>query len=142
MFTFELKKKSENTRGRVGVIRTERGEIDTPVFMPVGTQGTVKSLTPEDLIDLKVQILLSNTYHLYLRPGHRIIEKLGGLHKFMHWDRPILTDSGGYQIFSLADLRHKFTDEGVTFQSHIDGTVKQFNLKRHQRQKHAGSGDS
>jgi queuine tRNA-ribosyltransferase len=121
MFQFELKKTSEGTRGRVGEFHTSHGSVNTPIFMPVGTQATVKSLTPDDLNELGAEIILSNTYHLYLRPGHKRIEALGGLHEFMRWDKPILTDSGGYQIFSLADLRRKFTEDGVEFQSHIDG---------------------
>ena len=121
MFSFELIKKSRGTRGRVGKFQTTHGAVNTPIFMPVGTQATVKSLTPEDLNGLGAEIILSNTYHLYLRPGHKRIEALGGLHEFMHWNKPILTDSGGYQIFSLANLRRKFTDDGVEFQSHIDG---------------------
>jgi queuine tRNA-ribosyltransferase len=121
MFKFDLEKGSRNTRGRIGRITTPHGEVQTPVFMPVGTQGTVKAMTPEELKSIGVQIVLGNTYHLYLRPGHELVEKLGGLHRFMHWDRPILTDSGGYQIFSLADLRRRFTEDGVEFQSHIDG---------------------
>lgn len=108
------------------MITTARGRIRTPVFMPVGTQGTVKAMTPEELISIGAQIVLANTYHLYLRPGHELIRELGGLHKFMHWNRPILTDSGGYQIFSLADLRRKFTEDGVEFQSHIDGGSRHF----------------
>jgi len=126
MFRFDLEKGSRNTKGRIGRITTPHGEVRTPVFMPVGTQGTVKTMTPEELKSIGAQIVLGNTYHLYLRPGHKLIEELGGLHRFMHWDRPILTDSGGYQIFSLADLRRKFTEDGVEFQSHIDGG------KRHQ----------
>ena len=121
MFTFEAKLKSKGTRGRIGKIVTAHGTIDTPAFIPVGTQGTVKGITPEELSDLGAQIVLANTYHLFLRPGHARIKELGGLHRFMHWDGPILTDSGGYQIFSLADLRRKFTEEGVEFQSHING---------------------
>ncbi len=121
MFHFELLKQSAGTRGRRGRIRTSHGEIQTPVFMPVGTQGTVKGVTPEELVEIGAQIILGNTYHLYLRPGHGLVRELGGLHRFMHWDRPILTDSGGYQIFSLADLRRRFTEEGVVFQSHLDG---------------------
>ncbi len=120
-FSFELIHRSAENSARLGRIRTRHGEIDTPVFMPVGTQATVKSLTPEELDDLGVQIILGNTYHLYLRPGHRIVSDLGGLHRFMHWHGPILTDSGGYQVFSLAKLR-KISDEGVTFQSHLDGS--------------------
>jgi len=94
----------------------------TPVFMPVGTQATVKALSPEELEDIGVKIILSNTYHLYLRPGHGIVEKLGGLHNFMHWNRPVLTDSGGFQVYSLSKLR-KISEKGVTFQSHIDGST-------------------
>ncbi len=126
MFSFSLKKTSAGTRGRIGRIETAHGPIDTPVFMPVGTQATVKAMTPEELVELGAQIILGNTYHLYLRPGHELIKKLGGLHRFMHWEKPILTDSGGYQIFSLADLRRKFTEEGATFQSHIDGGDRHF----------------
>jgi queuine tRNA-ribosyltransferase len=121
MFSFSVEKTGKETRGRTGLIKTAHGAIETPAFMPVGTQGTVKAMLPEELKKLGTQIILSNTYHLYLRPGYEIIKKLGGLHKFMNWDRPILTDSGGYQIFSLADLRSKINDEGVEFQSHIDG---------------------
>jgi queuine tRNA-ribosyltransferase len=104
---------------------TSHGEISTPVFMPVGTQATVKTLSPEDLDAIGAEIILSNTYHLFLRPGHELIREFGGLHSFMNWNRPLLTDSGGFQVFSLADLR-KVTDEGVTFQSHIDGGAKHF----------------
>jgi queuine tRNA-ribosyltransferase len=100
---------------------TAHGSFMTPVFMPVGTQATVKALSPEELEDAGARIILANTYHLYLRPGHGIVEKLGGLHRFMHWDRPILTDSGGFQVYSLSRLR-KITEKGVTFQSHIDGS--------------------
>ena len=121
-FSFELLHKSTEDQARIGRIHTSHGSVDTPVFMPVGTQATIKSLTPEELTDLDVQIILGNTYHLYLRPGHDTIAALGGLHKFMHWDRPILTDSGGYQVFSLAKLR-KISTEGVTFQSHLDGST-------------------
>jgi len=100
---------------------TRRGAIETPVFMPVGTQGTVKAMLPESVRDLGAQIILANTYHLFLRPGHELIRRLGGLHTFMHWDRPILTDSGGFQVFSLGALR-KISEEGVRFQSHLDGS--------------------
>jgi queuine tRNA-ribosyltransferase len=106
---------------RAGTIRTAHGDIQTPIFMPVGTRASVKSLWQEDLEDMKAQIILGNTYHLFLKPGHELIERMGGLHKFMTWSGPILTDSGGYQVFSLADL-NKLTEEGVTFQSHIDGS--------------------
>jgi queuine tRNA-ribosyltransferase len=109
------------TKARLGKIRTYRGEINTPVFMPVGTQGAVKTVTPEEVKEVGAEIILANTYHLFLRPGHELIEKAGGLHSFMGWDRPILTDSGGYQVFSLARLR-KIDEEGVYFNSHIDGT--------------------
>ncbi len=95
--------------------------VETPCFMPVGTQGTVKAVLPRDLLELGCQILLGNTYHLYLRPGHELIRELGGLHRFMGWDRPILTDSGGYQVFSLGAMR-KISEEGVRFQSHLDGS--------------------
>ncbi len=116
---FELQYQSG--QARAGKITTAHGEIETPIFMPVGTRGTVKSLWQEDLEELGAQIILGNTYHLYLRPGHELIDKMGGLHKWMTWDKPILTDSGGFQVFSLSDL-NKVTEEGVTFQSHIDGS--------------------
>src|SRR5580698_8735599 len=110
------------TRARAGVLHTEHGDIPTPIFMPVGTQATVKGLSQRDLWDdLHAPIILSNTYHLYLRPGHELIAQMGGLHRFMSWPGAILTDSGGFQIFSLADLR-KVTDEGVRFRSHLDGS--------------------
>lgn len=118
---FRITHKDSSTGARCGIIATARGNIETPVFMPVGTQGTVKALTPEDLTDAGAQIILSNTYHLYLRPGHETVKKLGGIQRFMNWDRPVLTDSGGYQVYSLAKLR-KITEDGVTFQSHIDGS--------------------
>ncbi|MDA8212411.1 MAG: tRNA guanosine(34) transglycosylase Tgt [Clostridia bacterium] len=118
---YELIKECKQTRARVGRVHTPHGVIETPVFMPVGTQATVKTLTPEEVKDIGAQIILSNTYHLYLRPGHELIREAGGLHKFMNWDRPILTDSGGYQVFSLGPLR-KITEEGVTFKSHLDGS--------------------
>ncbi len=102
---------------------TSRGEINTPVFMPVGTQATVKALSPADLVELGAEIILSNTYHLFLRPGHELIKEFGGVQKFMGWNRPVLTDSGGFQVFSLAELR-KITEEGVTFQSPLDGGAK------------------
>ncbi|MBT8462308.1 MAG: tRNA guanosine(34) transglycosylase Tgt [Gemmatimonadetes bacterium] len=108
-------------RARAGLLRLERGEIPTPCFMPVGTQGTVKSLTPEDLRSIGSRIILANTYHLFLRPGTEVMAEMGGLHRFMHWDGPILTDSGGFQVFSLARI-NRVEDEGVTFQSHIDGS--------------------
>ena len=119
-FSFEVLK-TDPTGARLGRLTTPHGVIETPAFMPVGTAATVKGLTQQSLEDLNVGILLANTYHLYLRPGHELIARLGGLHKFMAWPRGILTDSGGYQVFSLADLR-KVTDEGVRFRSHLDGT--------------------
>jgi queuine tRNA-ribosyltransferase len=119
---FEVLTKDANTRARRGRLHTARGEIETPVFMPVGTQATVKSMTPDQLRDLHVEILLCNSYHLFLRPGHETVQRLGGLHRFMAWDRPILTDSGGFQVFSLSSLRD-VSDDGVRFQSHLDGST-------------------
>jgi len=117
---FKIICKDKNSKARIGKLITSHGEVNTPIFMPVGTQATVKTLSPEELINIGVEIILCNAYHLTLRPGTEIIKEAGGLHEFMHWDSPILTDSGGYQIFSLSDLR-KITDEGARFQSHIDG---------------------
>ncbi|MEW9124438.1 MAG: tRNA guanosine(34) transglycosylase Tgt [Thermotaleaceae bacterium] len=119
--TYEKIKECKQSGARLGRLHTPHGTIDTPIFMPVGTQATVKAMTPEELKAIEAQIILSNTYHLYLRPGHKLIEKAGGLHKFMNWDRPILTDSGGFQVFSLGDLR-KISEEGVDFRSHLDGS--------------------
>jgi queuine tRNA-ribosyltransferase len=119
-FSFEVVK-TDPTGARRGRLTTPHGTVETPVFMPVGTAATVKGLTQEALEELGANILLANTYHLYLRPGHELVRKLGGLHRFMSWPRAILTDSGGYQVFSLADLR-KITDEGVRFRSHLDGS--------------------
>lgn len=121
VFRYELIKEDRDSKARLGKIYTPHGVIETPIFMPVGTRATVKAMTPEELKDLGAQIILGNTYHLYLKPGHELIEEAGGLHKFMNWDRPILTDSGGFQVFSLGDLR-KITEEGVEFRSHIDGS--------------------
>ena len=121
--TYELVKKDERTGARAGIIHTPHGSFPTPIFMPVGTQASVKGVSPDELHDLGAGIILSNTYHLFLRPGMDLIREAGGLHKFMHWDRAILTDSGGFQVFSLGDLR-KITEEGVTFRSHIDGSKK------------------
>ena len=119
--TYELIHKDKNSGARRGVIHTPHGDIQTPIFMPVGTLGTVKSVTPEELEnEIKAQIILANTYHLFLRPGQEIVKEAGGLHKFMNWDKPILTDSGGFQVFSLSSLR-KITEEGVKFSSHLDG---------------------
>ncbi len=120
--SFEIKKVDKKTGARLGVIHLPHGDIETPVFMPVGTQATVKTLTKEELEnEIMASIILSNTYHLYLRPGHELIKKAGGLHKFMNWDRNILTDSGGFQVFSLGSLR-TITEEGVEFRSHLDGS--------------------
>ena len=118
---FELLAADPASRARAGRMKTPHGEIRTPVFMPVGTQATVKTLTPADLEAAGAQVVLGNTYHLFLRPGHELIRALGGLHGFMNWRRPLLTDSGGYQVFSLSDLK-SIGEEGVTFQSHIDGS--------------------
>ena len=120
-FEFELIHTCKQTGARRGRLHTPHGVIETPVFMPVGTQASVKTMTPEELKDCDAQIILSNTYHLHLRPGEALVEKAGGLHTFMHWDRPILTDSGGFQVFSLADLR-KVEERGVQFRSHLDGS--------------------
>lgn len=121
--TYELIAKDERTGARAGIIHTPHGSFETPIFMPVGTQASVKGVSPDELKDLGAGIILSNTYHLFLRPGMELVREAGGLHKFMHWDRAILTDSGGFQVFSLGDLR-KITEEGVTFRSHIDGSKK------------------
>jgi queuine tRNA-ribosyltransferase len=124
--TFEILAECPETHARAGILHTAHGDIPTPVFMPVGTQATVKGLTQRDLWeDLRAPILLANTYHLFLRPGHELIRGLGGLHRFMSWPGAILTDSGGYQVFSLSDLRN-ITEDGVTFQSHLDGDTHQF----------------
>ena len=123
---FEILRKDPDTKARLGKITTDHGEIETPIFMPVGTAGTVKGVHQRELLDdIEAQIILGNTYHLYLRPGLEIIEKVGGLHQFNGWERPILTDSGGYQVFSLKEIR-KITEEGVHFNSHIDGSKHLF----------------
>lgn len=119
-FKFEQVHTCSQSGARTGIFTTPHGKIETPIFMPVGTQATVKSLTPDELKALGAQIILSNTYHLFLRPGHEIVREAGGLHEFMRWDRPILTDSGGFQVFSLSGLR-KLTEEGVEFKSHLNG---------------------
>jgi len=124
-FKFQVLSQAPNTRARCGKITTDHGEILTPVFMPVGTQGTVKTLSPLELEEVGSQIILGNTYHLYLRPGEALMQQAGGLHKFANWNRPILTDSGGFQVFSLAELR-KIHENGVKFQSHIDGSYHEF----------------
>ena len=121
MGIFTCLKKDPNSKARRGVVHTRRGDIQTPIFMPVGTRGSVKAVSPRELEELGAQIILGNTYHLFLRPGCEIIEAAGGLHKFINYPRPILTDSGGFQVFSLATLR-KVTPDGVKFASHIDGS--------------------
>lgn len=118
---YELIKTCNQTGARLGRLHTPHGTIETPEFMPVGTLATVKAMTPEELKEMGAQIILSNTYHLFLRPGHDIVAEAGGLHRFMHWDRPILTDSGGFQVFSLGKLR-RISEKGVHFRSHIDGS--------------------
>ena len=118
---FQVLKECKRTGARTGLLTTPHGVINTPVFMPVGTQATVKTMAPEELKEMGARIILGNTYHLYMRPGHKLVEKAGGLHRFMNWDRSILTDSGGFQVFSLADLED-ISEEGVHFRSHIDGS--------------------
>jgi len=116
---------AQDGKARCGVFSTPHGDVRTPIFMPVGTQATVKAVTPAQLNEMDAQIILSNTYHLYLRPGEDVVKELGGLHSFMHWQKPILTDSGGFQVFSLGDLR-EIDDDGVTFRSHLDGSTHRF----------------
>lgn len=123
--TYEHIKTCKQSGARLGRVHTPHGIIETPTFMPVGTQATVKTMSPEELKEMDAQIILSNTYHLFLRPGHEIIRQAGGLHKFMNWDRPILTDSGGFQVFSLSEMR-KITEEGVNFRSHLNGDKNSF----------------
>lgn len=127
---FELQHKDKNTHARTGVIHTDHGDIETPIFMPVGTQAGVKTLDSDDLKKINAQIILGNTYHLHLRPSEDVIDKIGGLHKFMNWDRPILTDSGGFQVFSLGLQKEanlvSIDDDGVTFKSHLDGSTHRF----------------
>lgn len=127
--SFKVTHQDQDTRARLGLLQTPHGEVQTPVFMPVGTQATVKTMLPEEVRQLGGEIVLSNTYHLYLRPGHQLIREAGGLHRFMGWDGPILTDSGGFQVFSLGPLR-KVSDDGVTFRSHIDGSKHFFSPER------------
>ena len=122
---FEFTITARDNRARTGIFTTPHGDLLTPVFAPVGTQATVKTLTPEHLKDINASLVLSNTYHLYLRPGDELVRDMGGLHKFMQWHRPMLTDSGGFQVFSLAQTR-KIDDDGVTFKSHIDGSTHRF----------------
>ena len=119
-FSFEVTHIDKNSGARTGILHTPHGDILTPIFMPVGTQATVKSLTSQDLYDIEAQIILANTYHLFIRPGHELVAKAGGLHKFMNFNRPMLTDSGGFQVFSLSKLR-KITDDGVEFRNHLSG---------------------
>ncbi|MBE5756277.1 MAG: tRNA guanosine(34) transglycosylase Tgt [Clostridiales bacterium] len=128
-FWFETIKQDKKTGARAGILHTPHGDIETPVYMPVGTQATVKGVMPRDLKEANAQIILANTYHLYMRPGDELVKDAGGLHKFMAWDRPILTDSGGFQVFSLAKL-NKIKDEGVYFNSHIDGSLHFINPKK------------
>ncbi|MFZ5878292.1 MAG: tRNA guanosine(34) transglycosylase Tgt [Chloroflexota bacterium] len=126
---FEFTITARNNRARAGVFSTLRGDLLTPIFAPVGTQATVKTLTPEQLKDIQATLVLSNTYHLYLRPGDDLVAEFGGLHRFMKWPRPMLTDSGGFQVFSLSQTR-KIDDDGVTFKSHIDGSTHRFTPER------------
>ncbi len=128
-FSFELQKTDPETGARAGILHTPHGDIETPVYMPVGTQASVKGVLPRDLKEIGTQILLSNTYHLAMRPGDELVARAGGLHKFMNWDRPILTDSGGFQVFSLAKL-NKIGEDGVTFSSHVDGSYHTFTPER------------
>ncbi|MFH0930610.1 MAG: tRNA guanosine(34) transglycosylase Tgt [Candidatus Zixiibacteriota bacterium] len=124
-FDFKIVKNDEKSSARVGWLNTPHGEINTPVFMPVGTQASIKTLCSKEMEDLGAELILGNTYHLYLRPGHKLIERAGGLHKFMSWKKPMLTDSGGYQVFSLNPLA-KVSGEGVSFKSYLDGSSHQF----------------
>lgn len=126
---FKVTHKDAGTKARIGKLKTDHGTVETPVFMPVGTQGTVKSLSPEELLQSNTSIILNNAYHLYLRPGEELLDSIGGAHKFCGWDGPILTDSGGYQIYSLSNL-NKTSDEGVQFQSHLDGSLHFFTPER------------
>ena len=123
---FDLLKTDSATAARRGRLRTRHGMVETPIFMPVGTYGAVKSVSPDELETLGAQIILGNTYHLYLRPGHERVDRLGELHRFMNWDGPILTDSGGFQVFSLARYR-EVTEQGVTFKNKLDGAVHTYN---------------
>src|SRR5213080_4486847 len=122
-FSFTIAAECSESWARAGTIQTAHGNIQTPIFMPVGTQATVKSVTPEELREAGAMIILANTYHLMLRPGSQLIQDFGGLHSFMHWDGPILTDSGGFQVFSLGHLR-KLSEEGAAFKSHLDGSPR------------------
>ncbi len=122
---FSLKHTDHKSKARAGLVETDHGQIETPIFMPVGTQATVKTQSPRDLYELNAQIILGNTYHLYMRPGQELISSFGGIHKFMNWERPVLTDSGGFQVYSLKELR-KIDENGVRFQSHLDGSYHTF----------------
>lgn len=122
MYSFSLEQKDQSSKARCGVIKTRHGSVKTPAFMPVGTQAAVKSLSPSDLCALDVQMIIINAYHLYLRPGHEVIKAAGGVHKFMNWQRPVATDSGGFQVLSLSRKR-KILEEGISFQSHLDGST-------------------
>ena len=124
-FKFDIVKEDENTNARAGILRTPHGSVETPVFMPVGTQGTVKTMSPRELEEAGVQMIVCNVYHLYLRPGHELVKEAGGIHQFISWQKPILVDSGGFQVFSLADLR-EINKDGVRFQSHLDGSSHLF----------------
>ena len=138
--TFELIKTDARTKARRGTVTTPHGKIQTPIFMPVGTAATVKAMRPEEVKELGAQIILSNTYHLYLRPGHEIVREAGGVHRFMNWDLPVLTDSGGFQVFSLGKMR-KITEEGVKFQSHIDGSRHMISPEKSMEIQHALGSD-
>ena len=129
MITYELLHQDKNSGARRGVIHTPHGDIQTPIFMPVGTQATVKAMTPEEVEENGGQIILANTYHLYFRPGDELVKEAGGLHKFMNWHKPILTDCGGFQVFSLSDLR-KIYEEGVEFKSELDGSKHFFSPEK------------
>lgn len=126
---FNITKEDRQSRARLGLLQTSHGSVQTPIFMPVGTQATVKTMTPDEVRSCGGELILSNTYHLYLRPGHELVAEAGGLHSFMRWDGPILTDSGGFQVFSLGPLR-KISDQGVTFRSHIDGSEHFFSPEK------------
>jgi queuine tRNA-ribosyltransferase len=128
-FKFSVIQQDKSCRARLGQLHTTHGTVETPIFMPVGTQAAVKTMTPEEVREVGGKLILSNTYHLYLRPGHELIREAGGLHRFMNWDGPILTDSGGFQVFSLGPLR-KISEEGVTFRSHIDGSEHFFSPEK------------
>lgn len=151
MFEYKIKSESGTTKARIGELTTPHGTIETPVFMPVGTKATVKTMKPEELKEIGSQIILANTYHLYLRPGHELIEKMGGLHKFMNWDRPILTDSGGFQVFSLGANYDKdkpsrkslvkIKDDGVEFRSILDGSKHFFSPEKVMEIEHALGAD-